>query len=221
VTDRLINLTFHGLGDPGPGVDRDERDYWVAAEMFERTLDAVRGRGDVAVTFDDGNESDARIALPALAARGMSASFFVVADRIGAPGYLGASAIRELTAAGMPVGSHGLAHRNWRGLAADELRREVFEARDRIAAASGRPVTGAACPFGGYDRRSLAELRAAGFERVYTSDRWYAARGAWFQPRFTIVRNDTPESVDAILASRPGPVGSAMAAARLAVKRWR
>ena len=221
MTDRLINLTFHGLGAPGPGVVRDEVPYWVSAEMFERTLDAVRGRGDVAISFDDGNESDVRIALPALAARGMTASFFVVADRIDAPAYLGTGAIRELAAAGMPIGSHGFSHRAWRGLAADDLRREIFEARDRIAAASQRPVTGAACPFGSYDRRALAQLREAGFELVLTSDRWFAARGAWLQPRFTIVRDDTPASLAALLASRPGVVDAAMATARLAVKRWR
>jgi peptidoglycan/xylan/chitin deacetylase (PgdA/CDA1 family) len=221
VTDRILNLTFHGLGEPGPRVDREEVPYWVSAAMFERTLDAVRGRGDVAVSFDDGNESDVRIALPLLAARGMTASFFVVADRIDAPGYLGTAAIRELVAAGMPVGSHGFSHHSWRGLSADGLRREVFDARDRIAEATERPVTGAACPFGTYDRRALGALRAAGFELVLTSDRWYAERGAWLQPRFTIVRDDTPASLAALLGSRPGVVGAAVAAARLAVKRWR
>lgn len=44
----------------------------------------------IELTFDDGNASDLTIAAPALQARGLAASFFVCASRIGQAGDLGA-----------------------------------------------------------------------------------------------------------------------------------
>lgn len=220
-TERVLNLTFHGVGDPPRPLDQGEAAVWLAAGRFEQALDAVRGRDGVHVTFDDGNESDARIVLPALAARGMTASFFVLGGKIGQPTFLSAEALRELAAAGMRIGSHGLDHRAWRGLSDADLGRELVDAKARIEDVVGRKVNEAACPFGSYDRRILARLRTAGFERVYTSDRWFAATGQWLQPRFTVHHDDTPASLVALAESRPGPLRSVAAALRLAAKRWR
>ena len=61
----------------------------------------------VVITFDDGNESDALIALPELVKRNLKAFFFVVGGRIGLPHYLDRVALRDLISAGMEIGSHG------------------------------------------------------------------------------------------------------------------
>ncbi len=51
-------------------------------------------------------------------------------------------------AAGMSVGSHGLAHRNLSQLSEIEVRRELRESRERLAAAVGRTVSLLAYPYG-------------------------------------------------------------------------
>ena len=67
------HLGLHGIGSPHRGVtDDDERFYWVRRQAFTSLLQtiAVTREGSnlpVAITFDDGNESDALIALPELA----------------------------------------------------------------------------------------------------------------------------------------------------------
>ena len=80
---------------------------------------------------------------------------------------------------------------------------ELIEARQRIEDAAGADVTEAACPMGRYDRRLLSDLRRLGYRRVYTSDGRPTRQDNWLQPRFSIRREDTPDSLRAALLSRP------------------
>ena len=118
-------LGLHGIGSPEHGVTEDERSYWISRQAFISLLHTIvvdrEGSGlPVAITFDDGNESDALIALPELAKRNLKAIFFVVAGRIGLPHYLDRAALRDLMSAGMEIGSHGMHHCDWRGLELDD-----------------------------------------------------------------------------------------------------
>lgn len=216
---RLANLTFHGIGEPPRPLGAGERAVWLDAARFERILDAIAGREDVRVTFDDGNASDVALALPALEARGLQATFFVVAGRLDAPHFLARDDVARLVEAGMEIGTHGYEHRPWRGLAGAELERELDEARRVLEEVSGRRVRQASCPFGAYDRRLLGALRTRGYERVYTSDGGLSRADAWLQARTSLAAVDDEESVGA--AVRAGGRGAFVGAARRAVKRWR
>ena len=130
-------LEFHGIGSPHGGVtDKNEPMYWLSRETFVSLLQAivVTREGDlpVAITFDDGNESDALIALPELAKRNLKAIFFVVGGRIGMPHYRDRAALRDLVSAGMEIGSNGMHHCDWRKLNSMTLHVEVHDARRRI-----------------------------------------------------------------------------------------
>jgi peptidoglycan/xylan/chitin deacetylase (PgdA/CDA1 family) len=218
---QVIHLTFHGVGDPPRVLDPGEATVWLSRASFESFLELVAERPDVNLTFDDGNESDVTIALPALVARSRTASFFIPAAVVGCPGFVDEDGMRALTSAGMVVGSHGMRHRSWVGLPPDAAREEIVEARDRIAAIVGRPVEEAACPFGAYDRRALRLLRDAGYRRVYTSDRGPALRDDWLQPRNTVHRDDRLDHVRGMIEPSRNRLGAAVRVARLAVKRWR
>jgi peptidoglycan/xylan/chitin deacetylase (PgdA/CDA1 family) len=211
----MINLTFHGLGEPPRPLDDGEAAVWVGTPGFEAVLDAVAGRDDVRITFDDGNASDVAIGLPALARRGLTATFFVVAGRLGHEHFLSAAQVRELRDAGMRIGNHGMHHRAWRGLGDAELDEELGTARRMLEDVVGAPVDEAACPFGAYDRRVVGALRRGGYRRVYTSDRGTAGDAAWLQARNTITPADGPGALAAIGAP------SATGRAKLALKRWR
>lgn len=199
----VVNLCFHGVGTPRRDLEPGEAEYWISERTFLDVLDLVEGRDDVRLSFDDGNLSDATVGLPALAARGLHAEFFVIAGRIGESGSLGPEEIGLLVASGMSIGSHGMHHRSWRETPAHELDRELGEARDLLASVAGGPVHTAACPLGAYDRRVLAELRRRGYTRVMTSDRAAARRDRWLQPRFSLRRVDDAQSVSAILSEAP------------------
>lgn len=200
----ITGLCFHGIGEPAPGLEPDWYDYFVSRDLFLAVLDEAADWPGISFTFDDGYASDVEVALPALRERGLTATFFPVAGKLGRPGYVDAAGVRALSAGGMSVGSHGMWHRSWRELDAQTKHEELVAARSLIGSAAQAPVRTAACPFGSYDRRVLGALRQHGYEQVFTSDRRRARAGAWLQPRYSVKRGDTIDSVrEHILAPRP------------------
>jgi len=218
---RNINLTLHGIGPCERPLEPGEDRVWVGVDEFGSVLDAVAGHDDVRLTFDDGNASDVVHALPALRARGLRATFFVVAGRLGEPGFLGEDEVRALADAGMGIGCHGMRHRPWRRLEERALHEELVDARTVLERVVGGPITEAACPFGSYDRRVLSGLRAGGYRRVFTSDRGGARPDAWLQARTTLHGGSAMATADRVLHGRT-PVHETLARTPvLALKRWR
>jgi len=218
---RQTNICFHGIGTPDRDLESGEHPYWITNDQFEEILDYLAGKPSVRLTFDDGNASDVAIALPALARRGLQATFFPVACRIGRTGSVGRDGLRALVRHGMEIGSHGMHHQSWRRLPTAELDEELVHARIVIAEESGVAVDTAACPLGEYDRRVLARLRALGYTRVFTSDRSPAQSRSWLQPRYSVTADDSPESVRATVEERVPATAGAISFGKRIVKRWR
>ena len=206
---RVVNVCFHGIGAPQRRLEPGEDAYWISRDVFLGVLDRVAGRGDVRLSFDDGNSSDVEIALPALLERGLRASFFVVAGRLDRPGSLSRDDVRRLHEAGMTIGNHGMSHRPWRGLDPARRREELVTARTVLQDVTGSRVHDAALPLGRYDRT------------VQTSDRRWARSDHWLQPRYSIRSGDTVESVERDVLRRPPVTSRARGALVGTVKRLR
>jgi peptidoglycan/xylan/chitin deacetylase (PgdA/CDA1 family) len=217
----IINVCFHGIGTPTLDREPDESRYWVTKTRFYEILDEIATWPPARISFDDGNYSDLKVGLPALVERGLGADFFVLAGRLGQPDSLDPQDVRELHASGMGIGSHGMRHRSWRRMDPRERHEELVTARDRLASITGAPVVGAACPVGAYDRALLRDLRRLGYPRVFTSDRRPAREAAWLQPRYSIRRDDTPETLRASVLARASVVARLRSSAAGLVKRWR
>jgi peptidoglycan/xylan/chitin deacetylase (PgdA/CDA1 family) len=207
MTQELV-VSLHGIGPPHDGVPTEEVPYWVTHEQFKFFLNRVVAAQatvpvSIVITFDDGNLSDATIALPELAKRGLKAAFFICAGRIGERHYLDRSAVGDLLQAGMEVGTHGMHHRDWRELDDEALDLEVGDARRRIADLCGGAITSAAIPFGSYDRRVLGRLRQENLTCVYSSDQGLARREAWLKPRVTVDCSWQAIDIDRMLAAPP------------------
>jgi peptidoglycan/xylan/chitin deacetylase (PgdA/CDA1 family) len=139
-------------------------------EVFEAPS---AGSRRAALTFDDGYRGVFEFALPALLARGFSATVFAVADRLGGvndwdgetPGepLLSADEIRALHAAGIEIGSHGATHRALTSLPDAELAREVAGSKETLERITGAPVTSFCYPYGDFDDRVVEAVRAAGY----------------------------------------------------------
>jgi peptidoglycan/xylan/chitin deacetylase (PgdA/CDA1 family) len=215
----LINLGFHGIGPPERELEPDEDQYWIDAARFEELLNAALELPEVRLTFDDGNTSDLSVALPMLVERGLTASFFVIAGRLGQPGSLAADDVRALAEAGMTIGTHGMQHRSWRSLDEEGYREELDEAREVLEAAAGARIDEAACPYGAYDRRALRALKRREFRRVYTVDRRTAGPDDWLQARYVIRHSDTANTVRGF-GGESAPRKLTLAA-KTTVKRWR
>ena len=221
MSERTINLTFHGIGEPCRPLERGEHQLWLDPDQFEMVLDSVVGRTDCRLTFDDGNASDVKHALPHLRRRNLTATFFVVAGRLGERGFLDESDVRALIDAGMDVGSHGMRHRPWRELDDTELAEELDDARRVLERVIGRPVTEAACPFGSYDRRVLRSLREHGYSRAYTSDSGTTHPSDWIQSRNTVTPANAVGLIERVLAAERSVYTVLRKRALRVVKRWR
>jgi peptidoglycan/xylan/chitin deacetylase (PgdA/CDA1 family) len=185
----VINITVHGIGPAVREFDPGEDKTWVSVAQFEQMLDAAEGRTDVRIKFDDGNASDVEIALPRLIERGLTAEFFLLAGMLGDSGRIDPDGVRELLAAGMTIGSHGWAHRDWRRIDSVQAREELDDAPRVLSELTGRRVTHVAIPFGSYDRNVLRRVRTAGMTRAYTSDGGRSRPDGWLQAR-TSLRHD-------------------------------
>lgn len=218
---RILNLTFHGIGDLLRPLEDGEASVWLSEKRFAEFVEAARNRPEVKITFDDGNASDIRCAMPLLVRYGMKATFFVIAARVGQTGFLSSSDLIEMKRCGMEIGSHGMVHKPWRKLDVEATKDEIYLAKARIEDLLGCEIHEAACPFGVYDRRSIAALKNAGFKTVYTSDKGATQSIAWLQARNTIHETDTVDSVFGLLDRSRFGLESIGIATKSLIKQWR
>jgi peptidoglycan/xylan/chitin deacetylase (PgdA/CDA1 family) len=201
-------LMYHAVGDGAlPAADPH---YTVGLRDFECQLAFIRARnlratsvrsllakgvreGSVAITFDDGHETNARAA-DWVAACGGTADFFVNPGAVGSRGFLDWRGLREMARSGHSIQSHGQNHRYLDELTAGEVRSELRDSKARIEDEIGQPVTIFAPP-GGRVTAAVARLvREAGYEALCGS-----AAALWRQPgsRWPIPRLAVTAGLDA------------------------
>jgi peptidoglycan/xylan/chitin deacetylase (PgdA/CDA1 family) len=182
-------LMYHELEKPGRALRQSEPGYVryiVRAVAFRDQMQLLQREGwkgvsvgaattafsqkTVAITFDDGMETDLLLAAPILRECGFGATFYVTAGWTGQPGYLSESQLRELSALGFEIGSHSMTHAYLTDLDDAALRREMVDSKLRLEQIIGKPVEHFSCPGGRYDSRVAKIARAAGYRTVATSD---------------------------------------------------
>ena len=233
-------LLYHGLTSIGvPNVPPREQKYWVTSARFLQHLDHIRGsryqarlldelwfssgasdRRDrsVVITFDDGNASDYRFALPALVEREMRAEFFVNTATIGTAGFLDWREIREMHAGGMSFQSHSHDHVDLVQLPLQSLEHQLRDSKRMLEDQLGSPVNFLAPPYGRLNRQVIQVAREVGYRAVCTSWNWPARPGAVTVDRVAVYRHTGPDDLDRLLARDLAPY--AARAARAAILFW-
>jgi peptidoglycan/xylan/chitin deacetylase (PgdA/CDA1 family) len=147
----------------------------------------------VALTFDDGTADFAEAAWPLLRARGLGATVFVLAGRVGGradwDGPRGArlmdwSALRALAAEGVEVAAHGLTHRPLDTLSPAEALAGLRAAHGALSA-QGLAPRGLAYPYGRGGAMVAQAAAAAGFAWGATAR---GGRNSARMPRFALRR---------------------------------
>ena len=131
----------------------------------ERRPDSHR----VAITFDDGCESDLVVAAPILAADGIGATFFITIEHIGTPGFLSRAQVRELAGLGFEIGSHGMTHSYMSDLEPARVRSELADSKAALEDLTGAPIEHFSCPGGRWSPDVAAAARDAGYRSVCDS----------------------------------------------------
>src|ERR1017187_8763640 len=147
-TASMVYLMFHELELPGRPLCSSESGYvrYVVSESAFRSqiswlresgwaglsvgqaLEGPRERA-VAITFDDGTETDLIVAAPLLKAAGFQATFYITVGFLGQRGYLSPAQLRELAQLGFEIGCHSMTHPYLSDLDSRGLQREIVEGR--------------------------------------------------------------------------------------------
>jgi peptidoglycan/xylan/chitin deacetylase (PgdA/CDA1 family) len=123
----------------------------------------------VAITFDDGCESDLLTAAPILRKLDFGATFYVTAGFLGRRGYMSPAQLRELSNLGFEIGCHSMTHAYLSDLDDAGLHREIIDAKLQLEQLTGKPVEHFSCPGGRYNRRVVQIARDAGYRSMATS----------------------------------------------------
>ncbi|MCL5670451.1 MAG: polysaccharide deacetylase family protein [Acidobacteria bacterium] len=173
---------------------------YVAPRLFASQLDCLNSRGwehsalheiidldrsgredQYGVTFDDGYLSVYEHACPALSARGMSATIYVVANSIGGINewdkragdreerMMSAAQVRELADSGFEIGSHTLTHPRLTELNDTDLDEEIAGSKHKLEDLTGKEVRSFSYPYGDYDNRVLRAVVAAGYSSAVST----------------------------------------------------
>ena len=186
--DDFVCLVYHDVQPATNAAGGGPERFSVPLASFERVLDtiaragyrgcsladaiAARGARRVAITFDDGDLGQYQHAFPALAARGMTATFYIATDWVGRPGYVTWAHLREMVGAGMSIQSHTRSHPYLSELDAGRLRDELSGSKKILDDALGQDTAEIAFPGGDAPARRLTHVIADSGYRVSVGTRW-------------------------------------------------
>ena len=184
----VVFLMYHELESPGRPLSHTDPGYLryvVRASDFRAQMQLLNRRGwrgvsvgsavanfaqkTVAITFDDGCESDLLFAAPALTEAGAGATFYITWDYLGKPGHLNQNQLRELSGLGFEIGCHSMTHAYLTELNDHDLRQEIAEPKTQLEQMLGQAVEHFSCPGGRYDQRVSNAAREAGYHTLTTS----------------------------------------------------
>ena len=191
-----VVLMYHKIGRPLPGTNFPA--LYVGSHRFERQLDELLAAGHPCVpfgklagaapedadgfclTFDDGFRSVFEAALPALAARRVSAVQFLVATLIGKTdawdhpigeppqALMDHGQVREWLAAGQTIGAHTLTHPRLAEIPLADARREIFDSKKLLEDRFGVAVDDFCYPYGSYNDAVRDLVGEAGYRAACT-----------------------------------------------------
>lgn len=195
---RLPVLMYHDIGEPAgryriPLWRLEQQLDWLLTNGYvtvslEQAYEALLADGPlperaVVITFDDGPRSQ-MAAARALAARNMTATFFVVPGRSA----LGPAELRELRSMGHEIGSHSLTHRMMTRLSDGEIHWEAVTSRQKLEEWLGGPVLFFAYPGGEWNGRVVAIVSTTGYfgaMAAWGGTHWTREK-RWAEPRIEI-----------------------------------
>jgi len=207
-------LTWHSIGGA-----TDE--FSVSEAAFAAQLDALQRAGfhtvsfrqwlehedrgaplpdkPVLLTFDDGYQDAMTAALPALRARGMRATFFLVSRWVGGAATAGRRSLtwdeaRALLAAGMEIGSHGATHRRLPELGEAQALEELTASKRELESRLGTRVEVFAYPFNASRHRLRGVVQRAGY-RAAVSGADHGGADRYELYRFGVQRGTSPDDL--------------------------
>lgn len=121
----------------------------------------------VILSFDDGKDNQISNALPALAQRGMTGTFFIMTVILGSPGWMHRDDVKRLVDAGMTIGSHTWDHHMVTKYSGSDYATQLEKPRELLRKLSGQEVADFAYPYGAWNAAILPHLTRVGYRDAY------------------------------------------------------
>lgn len=182
-----------------------QRDGYEAVSL-DRLFDAWRGQGSlpekpVVLTFDDGYETQYAHAAPLLKKLDWPAVLDLKLNSL-SQGEMNAAMIKRMIASGWEIDSHTIDHLDVSKLGGADLRYEIAGSRRLLQKRFAVHSNFFCFPAGRFDKRAIAEVRAAGYEGATTElpGDASAAGNPFKLPRIRINNDDGVSGMEAKLA---------------------
>jgi peptidoglycan/xylan/chitin deacetylase (PgdA/CDA1 family) len=161
------------------------------SQIFGSTLIRPERPGELALTFDDGPNTEwtPRL-LELLAEHRVKATFFLVGRYAEAEPYL----TRHIAESGHIVGNHSWSHPNLAFSSRKKIREELYRTKHALEQITGSPVRYFRPPFGWRRPYALMEARELGMSPVL----WNAMTDDWKEPSADEIANRLETKVDAL-----------------------
>ena len=118
----------------------------------------------LAITFDDGFYNNYEYAFPVLKKYNIPATFFVITDKIGVPGWVGWKELKEMSDSGVvTIGSHTVSHTWLPTTGTKKLKSELTASKENLEKNLGGSVNFFCYPIGAFDDRVKRAVKEAGY----------------------------------------------------------
>ena len=119
----------------------------------------------IAITFDDGYESNYTNAFPVLKQLGLHATIFIIPAMVGTEGYLTWSQITEMSESGfITIGSHSMTHPWLPAQPVQKLDQEIRDSKIAIESRLNKEAPSFSYPLGGFNKDVRERVARAGYK---------------------------------------------------------
>lgn len=176
------------------------RDNNVATLRMDTVAKCLRGlercpNRAVALTFDDGYEDAATQAYPLLKKYGFTATFYIVTELVGRPGYMTWEQVQMLHDNGMEIGSHTMQHFDLPACEPEVAYDEIVQSRKILEEKLGAPVVSFSYPVGSYNEDIANMVYEAGYSNAVTTVPSTNQEYLYEIPRQRIMGGETSEAL--------------------------
>ncbi len=185
-TAKIPILVYHHISQSVSDGSRALRRLTVTADVFAQQMKYLQDNGyhvitfsaladyleqgrelptlPVIISFDDGWETQFEYARAALEKYHFPATFFIVTDYVGRPGFITWSQLQILITEGMRIGSHSRSHPHLNRITSpSELWDQIYNSKTALETQLESPVEEFAYPYGSYNAATVAVVKQAGY----------------------------------------------------------
>jgi peptidoglycan/xylan/chitin deacetylase (PgdA/CDA1 family) len=190
---RIPIIIYHTIATGTPKETKEQEHYSTDPELLSEQLDYLDAHGyttvtmhevadmmrrgttspiakPVALTFDDGWETEYKNAVPLLRAHHAKATFYIFPNPISKdPRFMTWEQLGELRDDGFEIADHSYTHPLLSKLSAAQLHHELYDSKQVLEQKLGITITDFASPFGYTSDAVVAELKADGYETGRTT----------------------------------------------------